>query len=184
MGISFHGFRRYLYAIIGSNPMDSKHFIGRMEHMEFNTLPADGKTFHKVVHINASPSRVWQTLTILEQMNAWMMPDVKLDILTDWNVGAPIIMRGHMNGKDFENRGTVLIFEPETTLRYTHLSSISRLPDRPENYTVIDFRLTPAGDQTSLEHTSFNFPNESIYKHFAFYWNVTLEVLKRLIEQR
>jgi uncharacterized protein YndB with AHSA1/START domain len=155
-----------------------------MEQMDFNTLSADQKTFNKMVHIHASPSGVWQSLTIPEQMNAWMMPDSKIDILTEWKVGGPIIMRGHMNGKDFENRGIVLKFEPESALRYTHLSSISRLADRPENHSIIDFKLNPAQDQTGLELTLSNFPNQSIYKHLAFYWNVTLEVLKRLVEQR
>lgn len=27
-----------------------------------------------------------------------------------------------------------------------------------------------------------NFPTESIYKHLAFYWDITLELLKKLIE--
>jgi uncharacterized protein YndB with AHSA1/START domain len=150
--------------------------------MNTGTLSADRKTYNKVLNINAWVSEVWQFLTIPELMNQWMMPDAELAIITEWKVGGPIFMRGHMNGKDFENRGTVLQFEPEKALQYTHLSSISRFPDRPENHAIIDFRLKPAGDQTTLELTLSNFPNESILKHLVFYWNVTLEVLKRTVE--
>ena len=135
----------------------------------------------KTVTIAAPASRVWQALTDPEIMKKWMF-DSEINILTDWQVGAPIVIRGNFNGKDFENNGTVLRFEPEELLQYSHLSSTSRLPDLPENHSVLDFRLTPGESQTSLTLTLSNFPTESIYKHLAFYWNVTLEVLKRLIE--
>jgi uncharacterized protein YndB with AHSA1/START domain len=123
-------------------------------------------------------------LTTPELMKKWMMPDVDITISTDWNVGSPMMIRGTMNGKNFENRGTVLQFEPEKTLRYSHLSSISRLPDRPESYSVVEFRLQPVENQTNLTLTLSSFPTESIYQHLVFYWNVTLEVLKRLIEEQ
>jgi uncharacterized protein YndB with AHSA1/START domain len=152
--------------------------------MNADTPPAGRKIFNKAVTIHASASEVWHALTTPERMNEWMMPDAKIDILTEWKAGDPISIRGQMNGKDFENRGMVLQFEPGKTLTYTHLSSISRLPDRPENYSRIDFHLTPLGDQTILELTLSNFPNESIHKHLAFYWNVTLEILKRTVESK
>jgi len=121
-------------------------------------------------------------LTDPQLMKRWMMSDIDIDIITDWSVGNPMVIRGTMNGKDFENRGTVLEFEPEKTLEYSHLGSLSRLPDQPENYAVVAFRLKPVGDQTALTLTLSNFATESIYRHLAFYWNVTLEVLKKMIE--
>lgn len=113
-----------------------------------------------------------------------MMPDAEIQIFTDWVVGSPMIIRGKMNGKAFENSGTVLQFEPEKTLQYSHLSSISRLPDRPENYSLIEFRIQPTEEQTTLTLTIRQFPTESIYQHLAFYWNVTLEIIKRMIEEQ
>jgi hypothetical protein len=68
--------------------------------------------------------------------------------------------------------------------RYSHLSSISRLPDEQENYSIVAFRLQPKEDETLLTLTLSNFPTESIYQHLAFYWNVTLETLKKMIEER
>ena len=112
------------------------------------------------------------------------MSETEIDILTDWRVGNPMMIRGILHRVKFENKGTVLQFEPEKILQYTHLSSLSRLPDKPENYTVLEFRLTPFNNQTKLVFTARNFPTESIYKHFAFYWNVTLEILKRMIEKK
>lgn len=121
-------------------------------------------------------------LTTPELMKKWVMPDIEIDIITDWAVGGPMIIRGYMNGKKFENNGIVLQFEPEKIVQYSHLSSISRLPDRPENYSLVEFRLQPIENQTTLILTLSNFPTESIYQHLTFYWNVTLDVLKRMIE--
>jgi hypothetical protein len=117
-----------------------------------------------------------------EVMKKWMF-ETEIHIITDWKVGTPIVIRGKVNGKNFVNNGKVLQFEPETILRYNHLSSLSRLPDKPENYSVLEFRLAPIENQTALTLTLSNFPTESIYKHLAFYWNVTLEILKRMIEE-
>jgi uncharacterized protein YndB with AHSA1/START domain len=150
--------------------------------MKIDTQPAENNIMKKAVTIQAPASQVWPYLVTPELMNKWMMPDLALTIVTDWKAGSPLIMRGRMNGKDFENRGTVLQFEPERILQYSHLSSISRLPDRPESYSLITFSLKPLENQTILELTLRNFPTESIQKHLAFYWNVTLEVLKNLIE--
>ena len=139
-------------------------------------------TFNKTVQINAPISMVWAALTQPELMKKWMSED-DIDILTNWQVGSPFIIRGNLHGIKFENKGLVLQFEPERVLSYSHLSSISRLRDQPENYTVLDFQVASMETQTSLTLTASNFPTESIYKHMAFYWNVTLEIFKRLLEQ-
>ncbi len=152
--------------------------------MNSDSLSADRKIINQVIDLNAPPSRVWQALTTPEFMKKWMMPDIDLQIITDWTIGSPMIIRGSMNGKNFENRGTVLQFEPEKTLRYTHLSSISSLPDQPENYSIIEFQVQPIEDRTTLTLTLSNFPTESIQQHLTFYWNVTLAVFKRMVEEQ
>ena len=153
--------------------------------MDSETMPTDSKKFNKAVTINASTSQVWHILTTSELMKKWMISDdIEININTDWKVGSPIVIRGNMSGKNFENNGTVLQFEPEKILEYSHLSSTSRLPNRPESYSIIEFRLQPMENLTILTLTVSNFPTESIYKHLAFYWNVTLEVLKRMIENK
>jgi uncharacterized protein YndB with AHSA1/START domain len=135
----------------------------------------------KSVVIAATPTKVWNALTHTALMKQWMS-DAKIDIVTDWKVGNSITIQGDSYKTRFENKGTVLQFEPERVLEYSHLSSLSRLPDRIENYTRIEFRLTHHENQTTVTLTLSNFPTESIYKHFAFYWNVTLELLKKSVE--
>lgn len=138
--------------------------------------------FEKTIIIHSSPSTVWKALTAPNLMKQWMgEPEMNLDIQTDWTVGNPIIISG-FNHVKFENKGVVLEFEPNSKLAYTHLSSISRLPDKPENYTIFEFTLTPSGDGTSLTVTISNFPTESIFKHIDFYWRSTVEIIKKVSE--
>lgn len=84
----------------------------------------------------------------------------------------------------FENRGTVLRFEPPKSLRYSHKSSLSRLPDLPESFSVFDFALRAVNEGTRLTLTLSGFPTPEIEKHLDFYWRVTLGILQRFVEAR
>lgn len=133
--------------------------------------------------INASSNTVWDTLTNTELMKQWMGdPEIQLEITTDWKVGNPIVIKGFHHIK-FENKGTVLYFEPNKSLKYDYLSSISRLPDQPESYTVIEFTLSPLENQTALTLTLNNFTTESIFKHVSFYWRTTIHLMKNFAER-
>lgn len=145
--------------------------------------PLDDKRITKTITINASPTTVWAALTEPAIMQQWMAEE-KIEILTDWQIGHPMVIRGHLHRIKFENKGQVLQFQPEQLLQYTHLSSLSRLPDAPASYTIIEFRLAPSATQTALTLTVWNFPTETIYKHLAFYWPVALEMAKKLIEKQ
>lgn len=133
--------------------------------------------------IDAPVTRVWDSLTNPLLMKQWMgEPEMELEVLTDWTVGGPIVTTGFHHAR-FENKGTVLRFEPHSVVQYSHLSSVSRLPDEPGNYTQIEFRLAPSGTaSTRLSVRLTNFPTDSIFKHLQFYWNTTIHVIKRLVE--
>ena len=116
-------------------------------------------------------------------MKIWMSESVE-EIITNWKEGTPIKITGNLHGKRFENNGMILSFDPMLLLEYTHLNSISELTDVSENYSVFSFSLDNHGDKTNLSLSIHNFPTETIYKHLAFYWNVTLEIFKRFTENK
>lgn len=62
--------------------------------------------------------------------------------------------------------------------------SVSRIADKPENYSILEFVLTPEGRQTILTLTISNFPTEAIRKHLEFYWRTTMVKIKRMVEGR
>ena len=143
------------------------------------------QTIRKSIRLNASPDAVWQALIQPELMKNWMH-DSEIEIVTTWEVGSPIIINvQEVSYKAaFKNTGIVLQFLKEHVLEYSYLSSLSLLPDQPENYTITRFDLHKEEDHTLLELNLSNFPTESHYKHIDFYWTVTLEVLKRFVEER
>src|SRR5690349_7040417 len=98
------------------------------EQTELYSSPTNDKTFTKTIHISAPVSKVWEALTNPELMKRWMS-ETEINIHTDWKVGTPMVIRGRLHGINFENRGTVLQFDPGKILQYSHLSSVSRLPD-------------------------------------------------------
>jgi len=136
------------------------------------------------IQIDALPPVVWKHLTDPQHMKCWMgSPEMNLQIHTSWHVGDSIRITGHHHIA-FENKGTVLRFEPFRLLQYTHLDSISCLADIPENHTHLTFRLDPQDGQTVLYLKAEEFPTETIYKHLRFYWQGTLVLLRNFIGQQ
>jgi uncharacterized protein YndB with AHSA1/START domain len=137
---------------------------------------------NKKVVIAAPVNEVWKSLTDIESMKQWMgAPEMELEITTSWDIGSPITITGFHHVK-FENRGVVLEYLTDRLVSYNFLSSISRLPYEPENHTVLRFTLDAENDHTALSLIISNFPTETIYHHLNFYWNTTLVMLKRHIE--
>jgi uncharacterized protein YndB with AHSA1/START domain len=146
---------------------------------------ATHQTIRKSIRINASVNAVWGALTQPKLMKSWMS-DSEIEIVTTWEIGSPIIINAQKESYKtaFTNTGVVLQYLKDRVLEYNHLSSLSRLPDQAENYTLIRFTLQPEEGHTLLELDLSNFPTESHYKHIDFYWTVTLEILKRFVEER
>jgi len=145
-------------------------------------MPGTIEPYHKSIDINSSPLQVWTALTDPKLMQQWMS-ESPIEIDTGWTIGSPIIIRGVLSQTPFENKGKILQFKPTELLRYSHLSSLSILPEQPENYTTIEFQLSPNEKGTRLTINLHNFPTDIIYKHLVFYWNTTLEILKTFLEQ-
>lgn len=133
------------------------------------------------VVINASAQKVWDALTLPYVMKQWMS-ETEIEIETSWTEGSPITMHGPWYKTSFKNTGTVRVFCPLQHLQYTHLSSLSRLRDKPGNYVTIDFVLTGDDNAIKVALTLDNFPTEAIYRHMVFYWRVALHLLKRVAE--
>lgn len=139
-------------------------------------------SFYTSVIINAAQDKVWQNLTTPETMLEWMGdPDMDLQIDTNWKINSSIIISGFHHTK-FENKGIVLAFDIERKLSFTHLSSVSQLPDMPESYSKLTFILEAIEEHTLLSLNIENFPTESIRKHLEFYWHTTLVNIKNKTE--
>lgn len=138
--------------------------------------------FSTSVIINSGASKVWMTLTNLDLMSKWLGdPEMNIEVQTDWKINSAISIRG-FHHTNFENKGTILEYDKEKRLSYTHLSSVSGLTDKKENYTIIEFILTRIDKQTQLTLNIENFPTETIRKHLEFYWRTTVLTIKERAE--
>lgn len=136
------------------------------------------------IMIESEPSRVWTALTDPTLIPEWMgQPEMNLEVQTTWEINSPISISGFHHTR-FENKGRVLDYSKERRLRYSHLSSVSKLPDKAENYSTIEFTLIPipTNNYTQLTIDISNFPTEIIYKHLVFYWRGTISKIKRYVE--
>ncbi len=129
--------------------------------------------------VNAPASRVWQALTRPELVKRYLFGT---EMAADWKVGGAITYRGQWQGKAYEDKGTVLVYEPEKRLRSTYFSSMSGLEDRPENYNTVSYELSEAGGRTTLTVTQDNNPSPESAEHSGKNWEMVLEGLKKVVE--
>lgn len=132
------------------------------------------------ITIDAPISEVWKALTDPEMIKQYMFGS---EVVTDWQVGSPIIYKGVWNGKPFEDKGKVLEFVPEKKLVTTHWSPMAGVPDIPENYHTVSYELNPENNQTHLVLTQDNNATEEEKSHSEQNWQMVLGTIKKLLEE-
>jgi uncharacterized protein YndB with AHSA1/START domain len=130
--------------------------------------------------INASREHVWDALTKPEQIKQWFFGT---DVVTNWKVGSPILHRGTWEGKSFEDKGEIRVFERPSRLSFTHFSPSAGKPDLPENYHTVTYTLTPKGESTEVTITNDNNADEAGVKHSEQTWRMALDSLKKYVEK-
>jgi uncharacterized protein YndB with AHSA1/START domain len=129
--------------------------------------------------INAPVSKVWQALVNPEIIKQYLF---NTEVISDWEVGSPIIYKGEWEGKPFEDKGEILEIEPETLLRSTHWSPLSGVPDTPENYHTVTYALSEKGDSTEVTITQDNNASADEKAHSEKNWQTVLKGMKDLLE--
>src|SRR5216684_1074674 len=93
----------------------------------------------KTISINAPAAKIWEALTKPELIKQYLFGT---QVTTDWKVGSPIIYKGEWQGKSYEDKGKILKIEPNKLIVSTYWSSMSGMPDAPENYKTVSYELT------------------------------------------
>ena len=101
---------------------------------------------------------------------------------TDWKVGSPITYKGIWEGKAYEDKGKVLQIEPGKLLVSTFWSSLTGLPDIPENYKTVRYELSAEGNGTRLTITQDNNASQEEADHSEQNWKMVLDGIKKLLE--
>lgn len=133
--------------------------------------------------ISAPPPGVWKALMTPSSFKQFFFGS---DVHTDWKVGSPITFRGEWKGKPYEDKGVVKTVDENRRLAFTHWSPLSGMADVPENYHIVSFDLSPAGNGTKVVLTQVN-QNDAeplTAENRAEYdknWTMVLEGLKKAV---
>ena len=131
------------------------------------------------ISIDAPKEKVWEALTKPELIKQYLFGT---EVTTDWQVGSPITYKGTWEGKAYEDKGVVLENEPGKLLVSTFWSSLSGVPDLPENYQTVRYELSTEDGGTRLALTQDNNATREDSEHSEQNWNMVLEGLKKLLE--
>src|SRR5262245_44244035 len=132
------------------------------------------------INIHASPAEVWDALVTPEAIKEYMFG---ADVESDWHEGSEIIWKGEWQGTRYEDRGTILALDPLCKLQYSHFSSASGLPDRPESYHIVTIELSGDDHRTRITVTQDNNATEEAREHSERNWEMMLSALKKFLEQ-
>ncbi len=137
--------------------------------------------YNQSLFIMAPASKVWDAL-----INPEVTPQyLSCSLVSDWTPGNPVVWKSAANENEHA-KGTVLNFEPEKELAYTVFDPNAGYVDDPVNYLTNRFELIAENGGTRLEFSLGDFASvengEKRYREAVISWEMTLNTLKRLLE--
>jgi uncharacterized protein YndB with AHSA1/START domain len=131
--------------------------------------------------IAASSDKVWEALTDPVQIQQYFLGT---NVTTSWKVGDPITYSGEYNGKPYQDKGTILAFDPPGSLKTTHFSPASGLPDVPENYHTVEYKVAEEKQGTTVTIIQGNNSSDDEVEQSTATWHLVLQNLKEFLESR
>ena len=132
-------------------------------------------------HVNAPVARVWEALTDPVLIKKYFFDT---NTFTDWKPGSPIIFKGEWQGKQYEDKGTILDVEKDRLIRYNFWSSMSGIKDKPENYLIVTYELEEQAHGCQVTIRQENIPDEKMKEHSKENWKKVLAGLKEVVEKQ
>jgi uncharacterized protein YndB with AHSA1/START domain len=131
------------------------------------------------VTIQGSVSQVWDALVNPDKIKQYMFGAT---VVSDWQVGSPIVWKGEWKGKPYEDKGRILEIQQGKRLRYSHFSPLSGAPDRPESYHTVTIDVDSVDGSVHVELSQDNNPTEKARDESSRNWSVMLDGLKQTVE--
>ena len=136
-------------------------------------------TVTQSIEIGADKSKVWDALINPEKIKTYLFGT---ETLTDWKTGSEIIFQGEYQGHQYKDKGTIIDIKTDELLQYSYWSGFSGLEDKPENYSLVSYKLDTANSKTLLTLTQQGFANEQAQQHSQIAWTNVLQQIKQLTE--
>jgi uncharacterized protein YndB with AHSA1/START domain len=132
------------------------------------------------ITIDSSPSEVWKALTTPALIKKYLMGT---NAKSDWKEGSPITYEGEYQGRTYRDKGVIKKIVPEKILQSTYWSSMGGKEDKPENYNLVTYRLSPGDGKTVLTLSQDNIQSEKEKANMIQNWKTVLEKLKSVVEE-
>lgn len=133
------------------------------------------------IHIKATPEAVWDALVNPAVIKQYFFGT---EAISDWKEGSTLNFKGEYEGKQYFDKGVIKKIDKPKMLQYTYLSSMSGQEDKPENYALITYVLTPVDGHTQLDITQDNIPTEAAQEHSLKNWSEVSRHIKQIIENK
>lgn len=133
--------------------------------------------------IHASTPDVWAAITTPATLKKFFFG---ADVESDWKVGSPIRMTGEFKGRTYQDKGDILVADPERCLSFSHWSAMSGKPDAPENYHIVTFDLVAETAGTTVTLTQANLTggvtasDVALRPHYEKSWAIVLDGLAKV----
>jgi uncharacterized protein YndB with AHSA1/START domain len=133
------------------------------------------------INIKSTPEKVWGVLTNPENIKEYLFGT---EVLTDWNIGSPIVFQGEYNGQQYKDKGNIIENKKNELIKYDYWSGFSGLEDKPENYSLVTYKIEKL-DDNSLKFTwhQQGFSSEEGKCHTEQGLQSMLEKIKELAEK-
>lgn len=131
------------------------------------------------ITINAAAALVWKALTDPEIVKQYFFGTEQT---SDWQKGGDIVWTGEWDGKTYRDHGKILDIVPGSYLQYSYWSSMSNLPDIPENYQVVSYDLSETDGVTTLTISQDNVKDEAAKEHSETNWQYIFGAMKKMVE--
>jgi uncharacterized protein YndB with AHSA1/START domain len=127
--------------------------------------------------ISASLTRIWEAMTDPAVIREYLDG---VEVTSDWKIGGAITYHGVRDGATLEGKGVILNMVPHELIETTYWSNLWGLPDEPENYKKVTYRLIPVDWGTVVRVIEDNIPTEEERRRAEQQWMTTLQNLKRI----
>jgi uncharacterized protein YndB with AHSA1/START domain len=138
------------------------------------------QTTQQSITILAPVHEVWKALTSPELVKEYFFGT---NLESDFKEGSPITYSGEWQGKQYQDKGTILESHAYKKLKHTYWSSMGGMEDIPENYQTLTYDLQPNGEETILTLTQSGKMSDESKAHSSENWKKVLGDLKAMLEK-
>lgn len=131
------------------------------------------------IHLDAPKEKVWDALTNPALVKLWQYGS---ELITSWEPGSDIKFSTKWEDKVFEQWGKVLEIIPQQLIKYSLFAPRPGLEDKPENYFIMNYKLSEEGAGVKLEIIQEDSREGAVQEAPQGEENPVLSALKKLIE--